>query len=114
MLIGFKLQGAGCPTGPSCFKHAQVRDFIGVSYAFPNCPEVLDSAFELDKNKLTRVTKGKRRFSASGISDDNDKVWIHGRFYRHGTRAAGWFKVLIHPFAAGCVTGKIYWKASRG
>lgn len=39
-------------------------------------------------------------------------VWIHGRFYRHGTRAKGWFKVLIHPFSFGCTTGKVFWKAA--
>ena len=114
VLMGFKLQGPRCPAGPSCFKHAKVRDFDGVSYAFPNCPELLDSAFELDRNKPHPVSSGKRhRFSASGISEEGDKVWIRGRFYRHGTRARGWFKVLIHPFAAGCTTGKVFWTATR-
>ena len=115
VLMGFKLQGPRCPTGPNCFKHAKVSDFDGVSYAFPNCPEVLDSAFVLDKNKLHQVTRAKpHRFSASGISEEGDKVWIRGRFYHHGTKARGWFKVLIHPFGAGCITGKVFWKASRG
>ncbi|MGZ8666304.1 MAG: hypothetical protein ACXWZM_04230 [Solirubrobacterales bacterium] len=90
-----------------------MRAFDGVSYTFPNCPELLDSAFELDRHKLHAVTRAApHRFSASGISVEMDKVWIHGRFYRHGTRAKGWFKVLIHPFSFGCTTGKVFWKAA--
>src|SRR4051794_19893249 len=41
VLMGFELVGKGCPRGDRCFKHAKVQNFDGVSYAFPNCPELL-------------------------------------------------------------------------
>jgi hypothetical protein len=46
MLMGFDLIGKNCPGGARCFKHAKVQNFDGVSYAFPNCPELFDSAFD--------------------------------------------------------------------
>src|SRR3954453_14157337 len=64
VLMGFDLVGKGCPTGPHCFDHAKVQNFNGVSWASPNCPEVLDGAFEL--NRTSRAAKAPpHRFSAS-------------------------------------------------
>ncbi|HEV7515778.1 MAG TPA: hypothetical protein VGR07_05720 [Thermoanaerobaculia bacterium] len=110
VLMGFDLRGKACPTGPHCFDHAQVQNFNGVSWAYPNCPEVLDGVFELDKNSGHRVTKATpHSFSASGVSEDyaGDHVTIAGRLLHHGRIAKGWFTVTD----SGCSTDRIYWTA---
>jgi hypothetical protein len=108
ILMGFELIGKGCPTGPHCFDNARLRNPDAVSWAYPNCPEVLDSAFEL--HKTVRVGKEKpHKFSASGANFNyaEDHVEIGGRFLRNGKVAKGWFTVED----SGCSTGKVYWKA---
>jgi hypothetical protein len=110
ILIGFDLRGRGCPAGPHCFDHASVRNFVAVSWAYPNCLEVLDSLFELDKNVGNPVTGKSHRFSASGPNEhyEDDHVTIVGRLLRHGKVAKGWFTVED----AGCSTGRINWTAT--
>jgi hypothetical protein len=108
VLIGFELRGRGCPTGPHCFDHATVRDFVAVSWAYPNCLEVLDGEFGLDKNRGNPVVGKRHRFSMSGPSEDyGEHVTVSGRLLRHGRAAEGWFTVED----AGCSTGRIQWTA---
>ena len=111
VLMGFDLLGKACPAGPHCFDHAMVQNFDGVSWAFPNCPEVLDGAFTLDKNSGRRVTKkSPHTFSASGSSEEyaSVHVTISGRLLHHGRTAKGWFTVTEE----GCSTGRVYWTAT--
>jgi hypothetical protein len=110
VLMGFDLRGRGCPSGPHCFDHASVRNFSGVSWAYPNCLEVLDGVFNLDKSIAHRVTRSTHRFSASGANEhyEDDHVTIAGRLLHHGRVAKGWFTVND----AGCSTGRIHWKAT--
>jgi hypothetical protein len=108
ILMGFELRGKGCPGGPHCFDHALVSKFDGVSWAYPNCPEVLDSGFELAKT--SRVAKAApHTFSASGVNENyaGDQVTIEGRLLRHGRLAKGWFTVTD----SGCSTGRVSWTA---
>ena len=107
--MGFDLRGRGCPGGPHCFDHASVLNFIGVSWAYPNCLEVLDGEFGLDKTVGHRVAGKGHTFSASGRNEDyeGDHVTISGRLLRHGRIAKGWFTVTD----AGCSTGRIHWTA---
>jgi hypothetical protein len=108
ILMGFELRGKGCPSGPHCFDHAQVSKFDGVSWAYPNCPEILDSAFEL--GKATRVAKGvPHTFRVSGANENyaGDQVTIEGRLLRHGKLAKGWFTVTD----SGCSTDRVTWTA---
>jgi hypothetical protein len=110
VLMGFDLSGRGCPAGPHCFDHASVSDFNGVSWAYPNCPEVLDGLFELDRSIGHRVTRKSHSFRASGANEhyEDDRVTIVGRLLRHGKVARGWFTVED----AGCSTGRINWTAT--
>ena len=110
VLMGFELRGKGCPTGPHCFDHAKVQSFDGVSWAFPNCLEVLDGVFELDKGRGRPVAKDPPHgFSASGPNETYERaqVTISGRFLRHGRVAKGWFTVVD----SGCSTERIHWIA---
>jgi hypothetical protein len=112
ILMGFELRGNHCPKGPHCFDHATVSNFDAVGYAFPNCPDLIDSAFEFKKDSARRANKSKpHSFTSGGISFQSDRVKIHGHFYHGGTKARGWFTVLIHPFSFGCTTGKVFWQA---
>jgi hypothetical protein len=108
VLMGFELHGKGCPSGPHCFDHAVLRKINGVSWAYPNCPEVLDGLFEFD-HSVRVAKKAPHGFSASGASDDYaaDHVEIEGRFLHHGRIAKGWFTVDDQ----GCSTGRIHWTA---
>jgi hypothetical protein len=111
VLMGFDLRGKDCPTGPHCFDHAKVQGFNGVSWAFPNCREVLDGVFELDKDRPRRVGRASpHEFSASGPNElyEGAHVTISGRFLRHGKTAKGWFTVTD----SGCSTGRLYWIAT--
>jgi hypothetical protein len=108
ILMGFRLRGQGCPGGSHCLDNAHISKFDGVSYAFPNCPDLLDSAFEL--NKVVPV-RGDNTFRASGTSVEGDDVVVKGRFFRHGKRARGFFKVVIHPTSYGCTSGWVPWAA---
>lgn len=109
VLMGFDLIGKKCPGGDLCFKHAKVQNFDGVSYAFPNCPELLDSAFEFKSNSTRPVTKGKTHsFSATGTSFEGDRVTIAGHFLKKGRSAKGWFTVIRE----GCSTGRLTWTAA--
>lgn len=113
VFMGFDLRGKRCPSGPTCFDHAKVQNFDGVSWAYPNCPDVLDGAFEFDKNRAHQVTKASpHRFSASGVSDlyAGDHVTIRGRLLHHGRIAKGWFTVTD----SGCSTGRVHWTATPG
>lgn len=108
VLMGFDLRGKGCPAGPHCFDHAVLRNVDGVSWAYPNCPEILDGVFEFDHG-IRVAKKGPHRFRASGASDDyaGDQVEIEGRFLHHGRFAKGWFTVTDQ----GCSTGRVHWTA---
>ena len=109
VLMGFDLRGRGCPAGPHCFDHAEVKNFDAVSWAYPNCPEILDSAFEFARGQ--RVAKAApHNFGASGRSDSyaGTQITIKGRFLRHGRTAKGWFMAS----EAGCSTGHINWTAT--
>ena len=108
ILIGFELVGKGCPTGPHCFDNATVRKTDAVSWAYPNCPEVLDSAFEL--RRAARVGKrAPHHFHLSGPNDSyaDDHVVVDGHFLAGGKTAKGWFTVED----AGCSTGQVLWVA---
>jgi hypothetical protein len=109
VLVGFELRGPGCPGGPRCLDHATVSTFDGVSWAYPNCPEVLDGLFDLDKSVGHRLSSKGHSFRAAGASEDyaGDHVTIAGRLLRRGRVAKGWFKVTD----AGCSTGRINWTA---
>jgi hypothetical protein len=112
VLMGFVLQGQGCPRGPHCFDNATVRNFDAVSYKWTTCPELLDSAFEY--SHPIRV-KDDRSFRATGLSDfEGDRVYIRGRFFDDGRRARGFFKVVQAPFSDGCTTGWRRWSARPG
>lgn len=110
ILVGFDLRGPYCPAGPRCFDHATVRNFDAVSWAYPNCLEVLDSLFELDKNVGNPVTGKSHTFRASGRNEhyEGDHVTISGRLLHHGKLAEGWFTVTD----SGCSTGRIEWTAT--
>lgn len=111
VLMSFDLRGAGCPTGPHCFQNAKVQNFEGNSWAFPNCPDVLDGLFQLDTHKAHQVTKsGGHSFSASGPNEEYPRahVSIGGRFIHHGKTAKGWFTVTD----LGCSTDVIHWIAT--
>jgi hypothetical protein len=108
ILVGFDLVGKGCPTGPHCFDNARVRNPNAVSWAYPNCREVLDSAFEL--RRTARVAKRvPHHFHLSGpnFSYAEDHVVFDGRFLKGGRTARGWFTVED----AGCSTGRVFWVA---
>jgi hypothetical protein len=108
ILIGFDLKGRGCPSGPHCFDHASVSKFEAVSWAFPDCPEVLDSAFDFPRS--TRVSKrAPHTFDESGVSEGlgSYQVTIEGRFLRHGKAAKGSFTAAESP----CSTGTVHWTA---
>ncbi len=109
VLMGFDLIGKNCPSGDLCFMGARIKNFDGVSYAFPNCRELLDSAFEFRDNSSTRVTKGKpHSFSFTGTSFQGDRVTIAGHFLKNGRSVKGWFTVNRE----GCSTGRLTWTAS--
>lgn len=109
VLIGFELRGAGCPSGPRCFDHASVGNFSAVSWAYPNCPKVLDGAFTFHKPITSRVARKTHKFSASGANENypTDHVTFAGRLLRRGGIAQGGFTVTD----SGCSTGVIHWKA---
>lgn len=111
VLMGFELSGKSCPSGPHCFDHAKVQNFNGVSWAYPNCPEILDGVFTLDKDSGHRVTKkSPHTFSANGASEQYaaDHVTISGRLLHHGRIAKGWFTVTD----SGCSTERVHWTAT--
>ena len=107
ILIGLDLVGNGCPSGPRCFNNAKVQNLDAVSWAYPNCPEVLDSAFEL--HMTARVSKGSRHFHLRGpnFNTPQDQVVVDGSFSKGGKKATGWFTVED----TGCSTGQVFWVA---
>ena len=103
VLVVFKLRGRGCPYGRHCFDHAKAFDFGASSYAWPDCPDVLDSAFQL--NRVSPVgRRAPHHFRAAGTSEEGDQVTIAGYFPHHGRVARGWFNVDLR---GGCHTGRI-------
>jgi hypothetical protein len=110
--VDFDLVGKRCPLGPRCFRHATVRRFGTVDWAFPNCPDVLD---QLSDYTPAVPVKRKRphRFHISGQVDNDPSYHIEasGRFPHHGRIAKGWFQVTDTP--SGCTSGRIYWTAHR-
>ena len=110
--VDFDLVGRRCPLGPRCFRHATVRRFSAVSWAFPNCPDVLDQQMALDKPVPARRAR-PHHFHAQGSDDiyPDYQVTVDGRFPRHGRIAKGWFRVVDPP--SGCNSGKIYFTARR-
>jgi hypothetical protein len=120
VLMDFDLRGKKCPEGPKCFKNATIKGFTGVSYAFPTCPDLLDSAFVLgdpnvngpieDAETIFDVTK-KRKFKETGGNalDFTDVVSVEGRFKKKGKSASGSFTVVRE---GQCSTLEITWKAT--
>ena len=110
VLMGFDLSGKKCPKGPKCFKHATMSNFEAVSFAFPNCPNVLDSAFSDFKPDIK--VKKNRRFNETGVAPDpsgfDTDVTINGRFKKKGKSVAGSFTATIQ----GCSTGELTWEAT--
>jgi hypothetical protein len=107
--VSFQLIGKGCPKGPHCLDHAKVQALGAVDWAYPDCPEVLDGVFELDKHQPQPVSShSPHEFSASGISElySQTHVTIGGRISSRGT-ARGWFTADEGP----CATGRIHWVA---
>ena len=120
VLMGFELRGKKCPKGPKCFKKATIKGFTGVSYAFPNCPQLLDSAFVLgDPNSSGPIedaetifdVKKNRKFNETGgnASDFTDVVSVEGRFKKKGKSASGSFTVVRQ---GQCSTDVVTWKAA--
>jgi hypothetical protein len=103
VLVVLKLRGNGCPKGDHCFDHAKAFDFGAASYAWPDCPDVLDSASDLNKT-VSVGKKAPHRFHAEGTTDSGDHMTINGYFPHHGRTAAGWFSVDLR---GGCHTGRI-------
>ncbi len=106
--VGFDLIGKGCPTGPRCLKDARVQAINAVDWAYPNCLEVFDGVFDIDRHSPRPVAPKTHTFSASGVSEDYSQthVTFSGRFLRGG-KAKGWFEVEEAP----CATGRIHWEA---
>jgi hypothetical protein len=105
--IGFQLTGAGCPRGAKCLNHAAVKKLEAVDWAYPNCLEVLDGAFEL-KGSHPISAGSPHAFSASGSPEGEPQrhVTFGGRIQANG-KARGWFEVS----EVGCSTGRIHWTA---
>ena len=107
--VSFDLVGKGCPKGPHCFDHARVYKFSVVSFSFPNCPDVLEDAFDFDLNQPrgVKVDRKHRSFAATGIGDiQGVKVAFAGRFIDRGAHAKGTYKVTEDS----CTTGQKPWR----
>jgi hypothetical protein len=109
VLIGFELSGKKCPKGPKCFKHAKIQNFEAVSFAWPNCPDVLDTDF----SELTAIpVKKNRKFEGSGTGPDPSgfptDVTLHGRFKKKGKSATGGFTATLDI----CSSDEITWEAT--
>lgn len=104
--VGFQLSGAGCPTGPKCLAHASVQKLVAVDWAYPNCSEILEEAFELKGSHP--VGGGSHLFSASDSPPEEPQrhVTFSGRLQSSG-KASGFFEVK----EAGCSTGRVHWTA---
>ena len=105
--VGFELVGRGCPTRLDCLEHASVRKLEAVDWAYPNCPEVLDSVFEL-KGSLAVKAGDPHTFATSGSPQGEPQRHVHfvGQIEENG-RAGGFFEVS----EAGCSTGRVHWTA---
>jgi hypothetical protein len=104
--IGFQLSGAGCPTGPGCLDHAHVSKLEAVDWAYPNCLEVLDGAFELKGASSLGAKSHAFHAVGSPEAEPARKVTFAGQFRPNG-KARGFFEVE----EAGCATGRIHWSA---
>jgi hypothetical protein len=105
--VSFDLVGKGCPKGPHCFDHARVYKFSIVSFSFPNCPDILENAFDYDDyvHRGVKVDKKHRTFDGSG-SLAGVNVAFHGHFVDRAAHAKGWYKVNEES----CTTGQKPWK----
>jgi hypothetical protein len=106
--VGFKLTGKGCPRGPHCLDHAGVKKIQAVDWAYPDCLEVLDGAFELKGSHP--VSAGSPHAFAVSDSPEGEPerhVTFGGQIQPNGN-ARGWFEVT----EVGCSTGHIHWTAS--
>lgn len=105
--VGFELTGKGCPLGPHCLDHASVKKLEAVDWAYSNCLEVLDGAFEL-KGSHPVGAGSPHAFSARGSPEGEPErqVTFAGRIQPNG-KARGWFEVA----EVGCATGQIHWTA---
>jgi hypothetical protein len=116
VLLVFDLSGAHCPNGPHCFDHAKVSKFGAVNFAYPDCPNVLEGAYEFGNPNTGQpgTVKVDKHQGFSGHGDaDNDNIItgsFHGRFLNHGSKARGWLEVENE----GCLTGKLNWTATPG
>ena len=80
-----------------------------VSFSFPNCPDVLEDAFDFDLNQPrgVKVDRKHRSFAATGIGDlQGVKVAFAGRFIDRGAHAKGTYKVTEDS----CTTGQKPWR----
>jgi hypothetical protein len=107
ILIGFQLVGRGCPQRLDCLEHATVKKVEAVSWAYPNCLEVLDSAFAL-KGSHSVSANEPHTFSVSGSPEAEPQRHVHfvGQIEENG-KARGYFEVS----EPGCSTGRIHWTA---
>ncbi len=120
VLVDFELRGKKCPSGPKCFKKATIKGFSGVSYAFPTCPDLLDSTFVLgdpnvsgpieDAETIFKVKKNRKFKETGGNAQDfTDVVSVEGRFKKKGKSASGSFTVVREGI---CSTLPVTWKAT--
>ena len=114
--LSFELSGAHCPQGSHCFDRAKVTKFLAVNFAYPDCPNVLEGAYEFGNPNTGQPGTVKvdkhQGFSGHGHAD-NDLIItgsFHGRFLKHGSKATGWLEVENQ----GCLTGRLNWIATPG
>ena len=110
LILSFDLKGKKCPDSSKCFKRAKVTNISAVSVAYPNCPDILGTYFDLG-GYSAKVGKD-RRFSFEGVRDSQGasrgNVSMRGRFAKRGKSVRGSFTVETD----GCSSGEVAWKIS--
>ena len=105
--VSFDLSGDRCQDGSKkCIdldKGAKVKKFGAVSWSYPNCPDILEGAFELDKT--FRVDKDGG-FGGTGKTPW-ETITVEGKINEEKAKARGTFKVE----SEGCSTGTRKWTA---
>lgn len=105
LIVSLDLKGKKCPAGPECFNGAKVTNLSAVSVAFPNCPDILGTYFDLG-NYSANVGKD-RRFAFQGVHDSQGAsrgtVSMHARFAKKGKGVRGSFTLDED----GCSSGEV-------
>jgi hypothetical protein len=110
--VDFDLVGKRCPLGRKCFRHAIVRNFSSVDWAFPNCPDVEDQVFYHEAGVRAKRARPHHFHVSGGVeNDDAYHLEFDGRFPRHGRIAKGWF--MVTDTVSGCNSGHIFFTAHR-